>query len=82
MERSEGAYMANYLLKVYEVFDAAVQRLPQLQNVDINLVTCGWGFAQYTRFQVRLKQGDLWVDYDGWNDSKFGFQHSFAALKE
>ncbi|KAJ4289066.1 hypothetical protein N0V90_011408 [Kalmusia sp. IMI 367209] len=70
--------VASHLLRFREVFDAAAQKLPQLQSIELQLHTYSWGEPLPTRIKATKKKGDaLWVN---WSDVEIGFNHRFAGF--
>ena len=52
-------------------------KLPELQEIDLELHTYVWENIRSTRINAMIKEGDLWVN---WNDVHIGFDHDFVEM--
>ena len=54
---THGEIIAMHLLKMYEVFDASLERLPHLEYIEVNLKVQGMDGTQRTRLVTDWKRG-------------------------
>jgi hypothetical protein len=93
LNHSDAIDIAHHLLKVFEVFDASMRQLPQLENFELHLHTYHWDDVLLTRF-VAIRKGDaLWVDctgvqcevthrYDGFDGYGAGYPRGFDPERD
>jgi hypothetical protein len=70
--------IAWYLLKFYEIIDAATHKLPRLQTIKAEHDTYSWDEPLPTRIKAtKHDDSTLWVDQ---SDVKISFPHRFAGF--
>lgn len=47
--------LAPHLLKIYEIFNVPLERLPYLEHIDVNLEVRGWE-SQYSKIAMTYKR--------------------------
>jgi hypothetical protein len=70
-------YVAQHLLKFYEIVDASAQRLPRLQGIELELHTRCWDEVITTRIKATIEKGGIWVN---WDDVELNFYHRFDGF--
>ncbi|KAJ4287792.1 hypothetical protein N0V90_012496 [Kalmusia sp. IMI 367209] len=73
--RYEITDLAWSLFKFYEILDISKEKLPRLQNIDVEIHTLCWDDVLLTQIKSTFENGALRVN---WNDVKIGYGHKLA----
>ncbi|KAF2001270.1 hypothetical protein P154DRAFT_562864 [Amniculicola lignicola CBS 123094] len=74
--RTKLEQLAYHLQKHQEILEAAREKLPQLENIKLELTSHCWDKI-FTSFYVTSKSGGMCVS---WPDYQFGMEHTFEDL--
>lgn len=65
VDHSDAVTIAHHLLKVFEVFDASMRQLLQVESFELLLQTFHWDDVFLTNFTAVKRENGLWVDWTG-----------------